>query len=200
MVISNLFNFTDGIDGLAGQQAVFMLATAGLLAAAGHPEAMLHPVWLWMLCLAVASLGFLLLNWPPAGIFMGDVGSLYLGFMILFFVLASTTAGWRSYPAWLILAAVFVSDATVTLLRRVIRRECWWEDHRAHAYQGLARRLGGHLPVIFLVVGINIFWLAPLAWGCMIWQPKWVWGMVGLAYAPLVVGAAWTGMWGLSKT
>jgi Fuc2NAc and GlcNAc transferase len=189
----NLFNFMDGIDGLAGQQAVFMLVAAAALVAIGHPEAMSHPVWLWMLCLAAATVGFLSLNWPPARIFMGDVGSTYLAFMIAFFSLASVLAGWLSYPVWLILAAVFATDATVTLVRRMVQGERWHEAHRTHAYQHLARRLGGHRAVTFLVIGINIFWLAPLAWVCLYYRPIWEWWLVGLAYAPLVLGAVFAG-------
>lgn len=189
----NLFNFMDGIDGLAGQQAVFMLVAAAVGVAIGHPEAMSHPVWLWMLCLAAATVGFLFLNWPPARIFMGDVGSTYLAFMIVFFSLASVFAGWLSYPVWLILAALFVTDATVTLVRRMVQGERWHEAHRTHAYQRLARRLGGHRPVTFLAAGINIFWLAPLAWVCLDYRPAWEWWMVGLAYAPLVSGVVFAG-------
>ncbi|MBA3003657.1 MAG: glycosyltransferase family 4 protein [Desulfurivibrio sp.] len=189
----NLFNFMDGIDSLAGQQAVFMLVAAAVLSFFAHPAAASHPVWLWMLCLAAATVGFLFLNWPPARIFMGDVGSTYLAFMIVFFSLATVRAGWLGYPAWLILAAVFVADATVTLLRRMGHGERWHEAHRTHAYQLLARRLGGHRPVTLLAVGINIFWLAPLAWVCLDVLPAWEWGLVGLAYAPLVLGSVFVG-------
>lgn len=189
----NLFNFMDGIDGIAGQQAVFMLVAAAVLVVIGHPEAISHPVWVWMACLAAATVGFLFLNWPPARIFMGDVGSTYLAFMIVFFSLASVRAGWLSYPVWLILAAVFVTDATVTLLRRMVQGERWHEAHRTHAYQRLARRWGGHRPVTFLAVGINIFWLAPLAWICLDCRPAWEWGMAVVAYAPLVLGVVFAG-------
>jgi len=189
----NLFNFMDGVDGLAGQQAVFMLVAAAVLVAGGHPEAMSHPVVSWMFCLAAATLGFLFLNWPPARIFMGDVGSTYLAFMIVFFSLATVLAGWLSYPVWLILAAVFVTDATVTLVRRMAQGERWHEAHRTHAYQRLARRFGGHRPLIFLAAGINIFWLAPLAWGCLFFCPEWAWGLVVLAYAPLALGVVFAG-------
>src|SRR3546814_11087610 len=75
----------------------------------------------WMLCVAAATVGFLLLNWPPANIFMGDVGSTWLAFMVFALALLSVQAGWLSYAAWLVLAAVFVTDATVTLLTRMLR-------------------------------------------------------------------------------
>ena len=126
--------------------------------------------------------------WPPAKIFMGDVGSTWLGFMLFALALLSVQACWLSYATWLVLAAVFVADATVTLLTRLLRGERWYEAHRNHVYQKLARRWGGHRPVTLLAVGINVLWLAPLAWACAAW-PQWTFGWVLLAYAPLVVGA-----------
>ncbi|MDP1634135.1 MAG: hypothetical protein Q8L69_05585 [Gallionellaceae bacterium] len=185
----NLFNFMDGIDGIAATQAIFMLGAGAVLAALGQPGVIADPVWVWMLCIAAAAAGFLLLNWPPAKIFMGGIGSMYLGFMIFVFALYSVQAGWLSYTAWLVLGALFVADATVTLLTRVARGERWYEAHRNHAYQRLARQWGGHRPVTLLAMAVNGLWLMPLAWACLGW-PQWAWGFVAIAYAPLVVGAA----------
>jgi Fuc2NAc and GlcNAc transferase len=184
----NLFNFLDGIDGIAGAQAVFMLLGGAVLSAWVNAEVMSSPVWMLMLCIAAATVGFLLLNWPPAKIFMGDVGSTWLAFMVFALALLSVQADWLSYATWLVLAAVFVTDATVTLLTRLLRGERWFEAHRNHAYQKLARRWGGHRPVTLLAVGINVLWLAPLAGACAAW-PQWAFGWVLLAYLPLVVGA-----------
>lgn len=192
----NLFNFMDGIDGIAGSQAVFMLAAAGL-AVWMRPDVMADPTWLWMLVLAAATMGFLLLNWPPAKIFMGDVGSTYLGFMIFALALFSVQAGWMRYAAWLILGAAFISDATITLLRRMLAGERWFEAHRRHAYQRLSRRWHGdrrigQRSVTLLTIAINVLWLAPLAWACLIW-PDWALGWVALAYGPLVAGVVAVG-------
>lgn len=189
----NLFNFMDGIDGIAGVQALFMLLATAVLAAWGRPDAMISPVWMWMLCVAAATVGFLLLNWPPARIFMGDVGSTWLAFVIFALGLISVRAGWLSYTAWLVLAAVFIVDATITLLNRMVRGERWYEAHRSHAYQRLSRRWHrdrkvGHRSVTLLVAAINLFWLAPLAWACLQW-PQWALAWVALAYAPLAAGA-----------
>ena len=169
-------------------QAVFMLLAGAVLAMWAVPEAVHSPVWMWMLCAAAATVGFLLLNWPPAKIFMGDVGSTWLAFMVFSLALLSVQAGWLSYAVWLVLAAVFVTDASVTLLTRMLRGERWYEAHRSHAYQKLARRWGGHRPVTLCAVGVNVLWLAPLAGACAAW-PQWVFGWVLLAYLPLVVGA-----------
>ena len=184
----NLFNFMDGIDGIAGAQAVFILLGGAVLSAWVNAEVMSSPVWMLMLCVVAATVGFLLLNWPPAKIFMGDVGSTWLAFMIFALALLSVQAGWLSYATWLVLAAVFVTDATVTLLTRLLRGERWYEAHRNHAYQKLARRWGGHRPVTLRAVAVNMLWLAPLAGACTAW-PQWAFGWALLAYAPLVVGA-----------
>lgn len=193
----NLFNFMDGIDGIAGSQAIFMLlaaVTIGLLAQTLPLSATLTAECIWMLAVAAATLGFLLRNWPPARIFMGDVGSTWLGFMIYALALGSVAAGWLTYTAWLVLGALFATDATVTLLRRIVAGRNGAEAHRSHAYQHLARRAGsdrtrGHRNVTLLVIAINLFWLAPLSWASLMW-PQGVWGWVALAYAPLGV-AVW---------
>ncbi len=188
----NLFNFMDGIDGLAGSQAVFMLvAGAGLLAWL-NPAVMAHPMWLWMLCISAALVGFLLLNWPPAKIFMGDVGSIYLALMILSFALMSIRYQWVSVSVglsmWAILGAVFVADATVTLLVRMTTGQRWHEGHRSHIYQQLCRRWGGHASATGLYVCINMLWLLPLAAACVVW-PRWILLWVALAYVPLTAAA-----------
>lgn len=184
----NLFNFMDGIDGMAGTQAIFMLLAGSVLSACAHPESMFSPVWILMLSVLTATAGFLLLNWPPAKIFMGDVGSTWLAFMVFVLAILSIKFGWLSYAAWLVLAGVFVTDSTVTLLTRMQGGERWYEAHHNHAYQKLARRWSAHRPVTLLAVGINVLWLMPLAMVCIAW-PQWAFASLLLAYAPLMVGA-----------
>ena len=193
----NLFNFMDGIDGIAGMQAVFMLLAGAAMAMWAVPEAIYSPVWMLMLCVAAATAGFLLLNWPPAKIFMGDVGSTWLAFMVFALALLSVQAGWLSYVVWLVLGAVFVTDATVTLLTRMLHGERWYEAHRSHAYQRLSRRWkgdrkAGHRSVTLLVVAVNGLWLAPWAWACVQWPAGSV-AFVVAAYLPLVLAALWLG-------
>ena len=184
----NLFNFMDGIDGIAGVEAVSMLLGGSLLAVISNPQAAGSPNIIWMLAIAAGTIGFLSLNWPPARIFMGDVGSTFLAFMIFAFVLLTVRENGLSYPGWLILAAVFVSDATVTLLRRMLVGQRWFEAHRSHAYQRLARRFGSHGPVTLTTLAINLIWLLPLAWLSQ-QLPAWSWEISIVAYAPLLVGA-----------
>lgn len=139
----NLFNFMDGIDGLAGSQAVLIFGTvAGLLFLRGdHSLATIAAV------VAVSSAAFLVWNWPPAKIFLGDVGSGPIGYLIAGLALASENNQSVPLLAFAIVGAVFICDATVTLLRRFARGHRLTEAHRDHAYQRLARAWGSHRPV-----------------------------------------------------
>lgn len=153
----NLYNFMDGIDGIAGSQAVFVAAAGAALLCLRGADAM--PLML----LAAAAAGFLLLNWPPARIFMGDAGSGFLGFALGVHALHATTQGATRIWPWLILLGVFVADATLTLLRRAARRIRLTDAHRTHAYQWASRRLGGHRAVTLAVIAINLLGLLPAA-------------------------------------
>lgn len=159
----NLFNFMDGIDGIAGQQAVMMMVSAMVIAAIGTPEAIDSWAWWLMAATAISTTAFLLFNFPPARIFMGDAGSTFLGFVIVAMAMTSLHAGWLTLPQWLILSALFASDATVTLIIRYLRGENIAEAHRSHAYQRLARRFGGARPVTLSAFGLNLFVILPLA-------------------------------------
>jgi Fuc2NAc and GlcNAc transferase len=183
----NLFNFMDGIDGIATTQALYMLVAAGAAIMATHPQAAHTPTFAWMLILAAACLGFLPRNWAPARIFMGDVGSTYLAYALLALAALTLHAGWLTPAFWLILGALFIADSGVTLLRRMLTGQRWTEAHRAHAYQRLARRWGSHAKTTGLTVGINVFWLSPLAWQALA-RPDAAALWMGLAYAPLLLG------------
>lgn len=188
----NLFNFMDGTDGLAGSEALFILLGAALLIAWHHPGAMASPLWAFMLCAAGACLGFLAFNWPPARVFMGDVGSTWIAYCLFVVALMTMQYAWMTLAAWAILGAVFVSDATITLLTRLARRERWYEAHRSHAYQQLSRknvqnRTQGHRKVVWLALAINIGWLLPLA-GATLQHPRLSLICTVLAYLPIVIG------------
>jgi len=135
-------------------------ASAVLLTELAAPA---QQLWIGPLVLAAATLGFLVWNWPPAKIFMGDAGSGFLGLMLAAF---SLQAGWvasRLFWSWVILLGVFVVDATVTLIRRTANGEKFYEAHRSHAYQHAARRCGGHLPATLAGGLINMIFLLPVA-------------------------------------
>jgi Fuc2NAc and GlcNAc transferase len=182
----NLTNFMDGIDGIAASEAITVsLGGALLYVVSASPAA----AWSAPLLLAAASLGFLRWNWPPARIFMGDVGSGFLGLMLAALSLRAGAAAPELLWAWLILLGVFIVDATMTLGRRSLRGERIYEAHRTHAYQRAALRVGNHRPVTFAVASINVVWLLPIA---LLVASGIVDGTIGLAvaYTPLVL-AAW---------
>lgn len=184
--ILNLYNFMDGIDGIAAMEGFTVCVGAALILLARVPSLNLWPV---SLLLGASSLGFLLWNFPSAKIFMGDVGSGFLGFVIGILSLITTSVAPEMLWSWLILLGVFIVDATITLARRVLRRERFYEAHRSHAYQHAARKLGVHWPVTLTVATINVCWLFPLAFAVAL---RWLDGAVGtlVAYIPLLVIAA----------
>jgi Fuc2NAc and GlcNAc transferase len=185
--LTNLYNFMDGIDGLAGIETVSVCVGAALfLAILGGHE--LVPAFLF---LAAATAGFLAWNWPPARIFMGDVGSAFIGFSIGVLGLAASRSTEIPLWTWAILLGIFLVDATVTLLWRMGSGQRWYAAHRSHAYQRLARRLRGHAPVTLIVIAINVFWLAPLAYLAAV-TPSRAPLTATLAFLPLILVA-----WGL---
>jgi Fuc2NAc and GlcNAc transferase len=180
--VLNLYNFMDGIDGIAGAVAICVTVAGAILYwLCGFTQEVWAP-----LLLASACAGFLVWNFPPAKIFMGDAGSGFLGIVLAGMALQ---AGWvepHLFWSWLILMGVFIVDATYTMLHRLIRGEKVYEAHRSHAYQYASRQHLSHKKVTVAVILINVLWLTPLAF----WVGKG--GMDGvsgllLAYLPLIV-------------
>jgi Fuc2NAc and GlcNAc transferase len=178
----NLFNFMDGIDGIAASEAVFVGGGTVLLSL----QSVSTDVTAVACIFCAASAGFLIWNWPPAKIFMGDVGSGYLGYIIAVLAMAATRDNPVAVWVWLILGGAFFVDATVTLARRSLRGERLHEAHRSHAYQWLARRWGSHRRVTLSVLAVNVFWLLPAAWLATRHPQVAVWSLAG-AFAPLIV-------------
>jgi Fuc2NAc and GlcNAc transferase len=177
----NLFNFMDGIDGIAASETIFA-AGSGLLFAglAGH-------IALELVAIAIigSTVGFLIWNWPPAKIFMGDVGSGFLGITLGLYAYWAMVEGAVSFWSWMIIFGVFFVDATFTLFMRIYKRAIWYEAHRSHAYQHAARKWG-HLRVTLIVCLINVMWLLPIAF---ISNSHRDWGflLTLLAFLPIVV-------------
>ena len=158
---ANLYNFMDGSDGLAAAMGVFGFgAYAGAAGLAGAPAAV-H------VAVAVATLTFLAFNLPPARIFMGDVGAVPMGFLAA----ALGMGGWRTgtWPAWfpLLVFLPFIADASITLGKRLWRRERIWEAHKMHYYQRLHQLGAGHRGTLLvfgaLMAGTTASALATLA-------------------------------------
>ena len=209
--LCNLTNFMDGIDGIAASQllvtslsCVVLLVgleaelggwlgdglgaglKAGLGAAAGELGG--HDVVMTLaVVLAASAAGFLLWNWSPASLFMGDAGSGFIGFALGLLALESLVTQRMSVWSWVLLLGVFIADTAVTLLVRIIRGERWYEGHSQHAYQILSRRLNSHPRVVGGVILINICWLLPLAWVAGI-LPHYGVLFATIGLAPLLLG------------
>ena len=146
----NLFNFMDGIDGISGVETVSIGAGLAVLAAqAGDAP----PAWFGA-TLAAAAAGFLVWNWHPARIFLGDVGSVPLGFLLGFLLLALAARGY--WAAALILPAYYLADATITLACRAWRRERVWRPHAEHYYQRAVRSGMSHAQVSLAVLAADL--------------------------------------------
>lgn len=183
--LTNLFNFMDGIDGLAVMETICVALGMSLLGTLYRYQDM--GVVLGGLIAAV--LGFGIWNFPKARIFMGDVGSGFLGMTLgvvsLIFARENATLFWGS----IMLMGVFVVDASLTLFIRALKRERIWEAHCQHAYQHVSRRVGSHVPVTLGVVLINMLWLLPVAVMTVLGVCSVRVGIV-LAYLPLL-GLVW---------
>ncbi len=147
----NLFNFMDGIDGLAATEAAFLGTAIGFFVPGAE---------LFGLAVAGASLGFLAVNWSPAKIFMGDVGSTFLGYvlggLLIYGAAADPEPFQRFYPLF-ILPLVFTGDATYTLIKRLLKGQKPWHAHREHFYQRAATLGLGHDQVVRGTIFLNIF-------------------------------------------
>lgn len=155
----NLFNFMDGIDGIAATELIAVNVVSLIIVI--NSDAVLT---LLSASFAAAAAGFLLWNWAPAKIFMGDVGSSFIGFTLGVMALLSLFHGSMTVWTWVLLLGVFIVDATLTLFVRFRRRQRWYEGHASHAYQNAARHYKSHAKVTIAILLINLFWLGPLAW------------------------------------
>ena len=177
----NLFNFMDGIDGIASVEAITTTLGGALLwwlAGSGTG---------WFVAVLFASCvgGFLVWNFPPAKIFMGDAGSGFLGLMVALLSLWCGQATPALFWAWFILIGCFMVDATTTLVRRVRRGERFNVAHRSHAYQYASRQYRSHKVVTLAVLAINTVWLTPLAVLVAVRALDGVAGVL-IAYTPLL--------------
>jgi Fuc2NAc and GlcNAc transferase len=181
----NLYNFMDGIDGIAGVEAVTVALPAAVLLWITGDTAMAVVT----ATIGAASLGFLVWNWAPAKIFMGDVGSSFLGYTFgALAVLDHETTSVDIY-AWSILLGVFIVDATVTLIRRIVTGQRFYKAHRSHAYQHATDRYGAHGKVTAAVGVLNVVWLFPMAALVVTGRIDGFYGLV-IAYIPLLGLAA----------
>jgi len=180
--LTNLYNFMDGTDGIAGIEGVFVGGAGSIILMYDGLESL---AWLSAL-LGGGCAGFLAWNWPKARIFMGDVGSGFLGFAFGILALQHAAMVGRIMPwEWLILLSLFLVDATVTLLVRIVQREPWLQAHRSHAYQRAARKWS-HATVLWGAIGINLCWLLPAVVLLRQWSGR-EFTVAALALGPLIM-------------
>jgi len=177
----NLYNFMDGIDGLASAEAISVCLGMFVVYWVG---ANLELAW-GPLALVAAVAGFLCWNYPPAKIFMGDAGSGFLGVVLAGMSIEAASRSPELLWCWLIMLGVFIVDATWTLMRRLLRGEKVYEAHRSHGYQYASRKHRSHKTVVLASIIINLAWLMPLSIAV---ATGWISGFFGMvvAYAPLL--------------
>ncbi|HEX2721298.1 MAG TPA: glycosyltransferase family 4 protein [Gemmatimonadaceae bacterium] len=158
----NLYNFVDGIDGLAAGEALSTGVIGGLILLAMGQGGLALVSFL----IAAANAGFLPLNWAPAKLFMGDVGSGMLGYLFAVLAIASENAAAVPLLLWVLLLGAFVFDATVTLCRRIAHGERWYHAHHSHAYQRMVQAGRSHAQVsaTILIINLALAILAIVAW------------------------------------
>jgi len=187
----NLYNFMDGSNGLAGGMALFGFGSYAVAAAVGHDFQMAA----LNVSVTAASFAFLLFNFHPARIFLGDGGSVPLGFLAG----AIGLLGWQRelWPAWfpLLVFSPFIVDASVTLLKRISRREKVWQAHRNHYYQRLIQMGWSHRKtaiaeyLLMMVAGGSAIFLREKTMS-LILVALWVWVMVYFILM-LLIDRAW---------
>ena len=186
----NLYNFMDGIDGIAAGQVISVSIATAFFAnrfLLDIDDSTRGLVFIFFsLALAAACFGFLIWNWPPAKIFMGDIGSSVLGLLLAVQAIWGSQEYGVNFSVFLILNALFIGDATYTLIVRAARRVKVWEAHKSHLYQRLDQSGLGRKKIFLFVTAYNLLYLLPLAfWVQDTTHYSWV-GLV-LAYLPVVV-------------
>ncbi len=148
----NLYNFMDGIDGITGVESICVSTGVCMLMLAAHTTEPFADTL--TLLVSGASLGFLALNWHPAKIFLGDVGSVMLGYLVGFLLLSLAVKG-QLVPA-LILPLYYLADSGITLAKRILRGDKFWQAHREHYYQRAALTVSCHRKVVYWILIANI--------------------------------------------
>jgi Fuc2NAc and GlcNAc transferase len=155
----NFYNFMDGIDGLASGQGIFIGLSSGVAFLLCGASSLSIVMFLFTASIA----GFMVWNWPPAKIFLGDVGSGFIGYIFSVMIVYSASKKILPLEFWLIIFVVFAGDATFTLIKRAYQKKNWYSAHREHAYQSLIISGASHKEVTLKVLGFNCFFLLPLA-------------------------------------
>ncbi|MFB5707537.1 MraY family glycosyltransferase [Acinetobacter radioresistens] len=179
----NLYNFMDGINGIASVEALTTVVSMAILYYVLNTTLNSDILWL----LAACVFGFLLWNFPKAKIFMGDACSGFLGLTLGILALIALKENLALFCAWIICLGVFVVDATYTLIKRVLSGYKMYDAHRSHSYQILSRKWGSHTLVTLAIAAVNLFWLWPIAYITVTQDMTYPETMVLIAYLPLIL-------------
>ena len=179
----NLYNFMDGINGIASIEAITVTASMAVLYLLLNVALNNQILFL----LAACVVGFLLWNFPKAKIFMGDACSGFLGLTLGVLALIALKENLALFCAWIICLGVFIVDATYTLIKRVLNGYKMYDAHRSHSYQILSRKWRSHTPVTLAVTAINLLWLFPISY--IVVTQQWVYPEIAvlIAYLPLIL-------------
>jgi Fuc2NAc and GlcNAc transferase len=183
MWVMNSYNFMDGSHGMAGFQGLFCGLTLVLLFMLGDAPDLALPALLLAGCCA----GFLPVNFPRPSIFMGDAGSVPLGFLIAALMVLGMERGVLNLPLCLLVLAVFLVDSSLTLLNRVIRGEQWYTAHKQHMYQRLIAQGWPHSRVLLLYQAINLVVVAPAVMLALMY-PENAWVVTGALFLLMTTG------------
>ncbi len=181
--VMNFYNFMDGSHGMAGFQGVFAGLFLGVLFLLEDSLPLAVPA----LLLAACCVGFLPLNFPVARIFMGDSGSVPLGFALSSLMVLGLTGDVLSLPLALLVLSVFLTDSTLTLLGRAIRGEQWYTAHKQHYYQRLIAQGWPHSRVLMLYQAVNLVLVVPVAILVRMYS-EYAWPLTGMLYLLLISG------------
>lgn len=181
----NLYNFMDGINGIASVEAITTTVSMAILYYVLNSSLNSDILWL----LAVCVCGFLLWNFPKAKIFMGDACSGFLGLTLGVLALIALKENLALFCAWIICLGVFIVDATYTLIKRVLSGYKMYDAHRSHGYQILSRKFNSHTHVTLIVAIVNLIWLFPIAYITVKVPTAYPEIYVLIAYLPLILVA-----------
>lgn len=176
----NLYNFIDGVDGVASSATIFLCTSLGLILCFQHQQTLAFILAL----LGVSSAGFLVFNWPPARMFLGDAGTSFMAYILSAVFVESLWHNAAGLWSWLIVGGFYFTDTTLTTTVRILKVPGWYRPHRSHAYQNLARVWNSHRKVVLLVMAINIIWVIPLLLLALKYE-AWAIAVTVLVYVPL---------------
>jgi Fuc2NAc and GlcNAc transferase len=179
--VVNLYNFMDGINGLATLEAISVC----LCMLINYYLIDYYQDFNFILIVIFSLMGFLIWNFPKAKIFMGDAGSYFLGSIIFILSIVSLNKNVTFFFSWIIIFAVFFVDATSTLIRRLLNKENLFQAHKKHIYQIVSMKYNSHVKASLSIILINFLWLFPISYLVMSNKINVVYGLI-LAYFPLL--------------